>query len=42
VNILNHPGKHKTGRMSGGHQGRTIRKKVAIVTLAEGQKIETI
>lgn len=42
VNILNHPGKRKSGRMFGGYQGRTNRRKVAIVTLAEGQKIETI
>jgi large subunit ribosomal protein L23 len=42
VNILNHPGKYKSGRMFGGHPGRTNRRKVAIVTLAEGQKIETI
>lgn len=42
VNILNHPGKRKTGRMYGGHAGRTNRRKIAIVTLAEGQKIETI
>lgn len=42
VNILNHPGKRKSGRMFGGHPGRTNRRKVAIVTLAEGQKIETI
>ncbi len=42
VNILNHPGKRKSGRMHGGHEGRTNRRKVAIVTLAEGQKIETI
>jgi large subunit ribosomal protein L23 len=42
VNILNHPGKHKTGRMFGGHPGRTNRRKVAIVTLRQGEKIELI
>jgi len=42
VNILNHPGKYKSGRMFGGHPGRTNRRKVAIVTLAEGQKIESV
>lgn len=42
VNILNHPGKRKSGRMFGGHAGRTNRRKVAIVTLAEGQKIEVM
>jgi len=42
VNILNHPGKFKSGRMFGGHPGRTNRRKVAIVTLAEGQKIESV
>ncbi|HTB64010.1 MAG TPA: 50S ribosomal protein L23 [Opitutales bacterium] len=42
VNILNHPGKRKSGRMFGGFPGRTNRRKIAIVTLAEGQKIETM
>ncbi len=42
VNILNHPGKRKSGRAFGGYPGRTNRRKVAIVTLAEGQKIETL
>jgi len=42
VNTLNHPGKYKSGRMFGGHPGRTNRRKVAIVTLAEGQKIEVM
>ncbi len=42
VNILNHPGKRKSGRMFGGHAGRTNRRKVAIVTLAAGQKIEVM
>ncbi|MGA2051848.1 MAG: 50S ribosomal protein L23 [Opitutales bacterium] len=40
VNILNHPGKYKSGRMFGGHPGRTSRRKVAIVTLKQGEKIE--
>jgi len=42
VNIMNRVGKYKSGRMFGGHPGRTNRRKIAIVTLAEGQKIETI
>jgi large subunit ribosomal protein L23 len=42
VNILNHPGKKKSGRMMGGRAGRTIRRKVAIVTLQPGKKIEII
>jgi large subunit ribosomal protein L23 len=40
VNILNHPGKYKSGRMTGGHAGRTSRRKVAIVTLKQGERIE--
>ena len=40
VNILNHPGKFKSGRMTGGHVGRTSRRKMAIVTLKQGEKIE--
>jgi large subunit ribosomal protein L23 len=40
VNILNHPGKYKSGRMFGGHPGRTSRRKVAIVTLKQGEKID--
>jgi large subunit ribosomal protein L23 len=42
VNILNHPGKRKSGRTMGGHPGRTPRRKMAIVTLEAGQKIEII
>jgi large subunit ribosomal protein L23 len=42
VNIINHPGKRKSGRAMGGHPGRTSRRKVAIVTLKEGLKIELV
>jgi large subunit ribosomal protein L23 len=42
VNILNHPGKFKSGRAMGGHSGRTSRRKVAIVTLQAGEKIEML
>jgi len=42
VNILNHPGKRKSGKMTGGHSGRTSRRKVAIITLKQGEKIEIV
>ncbi|MND03195.1 50S ribosomal protein L23 [compost metagenome] len=42
VNILNRPGKQKSGRLMGGRPGRTNLRKIAVVTLAAGQKIEII
>jgi large subunit ribosomal protein L23 len=42
VNIINHPGKRKSGRLVGGHAGRTNRRKVAVVTLHAGEKIEIV
>jgi len=42
VNILNRRGKMKSGRSMGGHAGRTVGRKLAIVTLQAGQKIEIV
>jgi large subunit ribosomal protein L23 len=42
VNVIRRDGKVRRNRMRRGHFGRTARRKIAIVTLKDGDKIEII